>query len=144
MNRLSTAFGAALVALLSAWCVIPAQAGDRDRPKYEKLEEGPIYMRLERIMVPMIHENEVQKLITFILVVEFADAESRDRAKLIMPRLMDAFRRDLHVLVSRPGNTEELDFALFKRYLVASGARVLGADSVKDVLIERTLARKAG
>ena len=144
MNRLSTILGAALLALLAMAAAYEAVAGDRDRPKYEKLEDGPVYLRLERIMVPMIHENDVQKLITFMLVVEFADAESRERAKSVMPRLIDAFRRDLHILVSRPGSPEEMDLDLYKRYLLASGKRVLGQDAVKDVLIERTLARRTG
>ncbi len=144
MNRLLSILYAALLALPAICVAAPAPAGDRSRPEYEKLEQGPVYLRLERIMVPMIHENAVRKLITFILVVEFADPESRERAKLVMPRLIDAFRRDLHILVSRPGSRDEMDLALFKRYLLASGKRVLGHDVVKDVFIERTLARKAG
>ena len=143
MNRLSSILQAALLALPVMCLAMHAEAGGRDRPDYEKLEEGPFYMRLQRIMVPVIHENDVRKLVGFILVVEFADPESRERAKLVMPRLMDAFRHDLHVLVSRPGGSEDMDLALYKRYLLASGKRVLGQDAVKDVLIERTLARKA-
>jgi hypothetical protein len=144
MNKLPLILGKSILALSLVSFALPAAAGDRDRPKYEKLEEGPVYLRLERIMVPMIHGNDVEKLITFILVVEFSDAASREQAKTVMPRLMDAFRRDLHVLLSRPSSAEELDYNLFKRYLLASGKRVLGAESVKDVLIERTLARKTG
>lgn len=143
MNRLPSIVYAALLALPVMCLATRAEAGSRDRPNYEKLEDGPIYLRLERIMVPVIHENDVQKLIAFVLVVEFADPESRERAKLMMPRLIDAFRRDLHILVSRPSGSEEMDLARFKRYLLASGKRVLGQESVKDVLIERTLARKA-
>jgi flagellar basal body-associated protein FliL len=117
----------------------------RGRPKYENLESGPFYMQLEGITVPKIQGNTVERLLTYILVVEFADAETRERAKLIMPRLMDAFVRDLHILSSRPGTAEEgVDLAVVKRYLIASGGRVMGPDAVKDVLVERTIARKAG
>jgi hypothetical protein len=102
-------------------------------------------MRLERIVVSKIQDNKVELLMTYILVVEFADPGARDRARLIMPKLMDAYMRDLHILTSRSGAPEDgIDLAVAKRYLMASAARVLGADAVKDVLIERTIARKAG
>lgn len=139
------------IVLLALGAIGTATAADekskreRGRPKYENLESGPFYMQLERITVPKIHGNTVEKLLTYILVVEFADAETRERAKLIMPKLMDAFVRDLHILSSRPGTAEDgVDLAVAKHYLLASGGRVMGADSVKDVLIERTITRKAG
>jgi hypothetical protein len=133
------------VALAASGALAPVAAGDRKKYNFEKLENGPYYMRLERIIVPKIHDNAVEKLMTYILVVEFTDPESRDRAKLIMPKLMDAYMRDLHILTSRAGTAEEgIDLAVAKRYLLASGARVLGPDAIKDVLIERTVARKAG
>ncbi|HEX2113178.1 MAG TPA: hypothetical protein VHM01_02130 [Alphaproteobacteria bacterium] len=102
-------------------------------------------MQIERIIVPKIRDNAVEKLFTYSLVVEFTDSESRDRAKTIMPKLMDAYIRDLHVLTSRPGAGDiGADPAVAKRYLLQSSQRILGADAVKDVLIERTLVRKTG
>jgi hypothetical protein len=133
-----------LVVLLGALAA-PASAKDSKKYNLEKIEGGPYYMRLERIVVPKIRDNAVEMLMTYILVVEFADPESRDRAKLIMPKLMDAYLRDLHVLTSRPGvDKNGVDPAVAKRYLLATGARILGDGAIKDVLIERTIPRKAG
>ena len=141
-SRIARIFAVAL-AVLGA--VAPATAKEPKKYNLEKLPDGPYYMRLERIVVPKIHDNAVEMLMTYILVVEFADPEARDRAKLIMPKLMDAYIRDLHILTSRSGAPEDgVDMAVAKRYLMASAARVLGAEAVKDVLIERTIARKAG
>jgi hypothetical protein len=133
------------VVLAAQGAAAPAAAKDAKKYNIEKLVDGPYYMRLERIVVPKIHDNTVAMLMTYILVVEFTDPEARDRAKLIMPKLMDAYMRDLHILTSRSGAPEDgIDLAVAKRYLMASGARILGADAIKDVLIERTIARKAG
>jgi hypothetical protein len=135
---------------LAVFCVFAvsatAEAGGRSsRPKYETLQDGPYYMQIERIIVPKIRDNAVQKLFTYSLVVEFVDSEARDRAKSIMPKLMDAYIRDLHVLTSRPAAGDiGADPAVAKRYLLQSSQRILGADAVKDVLIERTLVRKTG
>lgn len=141
-SRIARIFAVALAAL---GAVAPAIAKEPKKYNFEKLPDGPYYMRLERIVVPKIRDNAVEMLMTYILVVEFADPEARDRAKPIMPKLMDAYIRDLHILTSRSGAPEDgVDIALAKRYLMASAARILGADAVKDVLIERTVARKAG
>lgn len=136
----------ALAALGLVLCAASAQAGgNRSRPAYERLEGGPYYMQIERIVVPKFKGDGVSKIFAYSLVVEFADAEARDRAKTIMPRLMDAYVHDLHVLTSRPASGENgADPTVAKRYLLQSSKRILGDEAVKDVLIERTMARKAG
>lgn len=145
MVQIARILAIALV-LGAAGTAAPLLAGDRNaRPDYETLKKGPYYLQLEPIMVPRLENNVPRQLLTYVLVVEFADAESRERAKLIMPRLMDAFLRDLHILTSRPGTSEDgVDLAVAKRYLLASGERILGAQAVKDVLIERTISRRTG
>jgi hypothetical protein len=140
-RRLGFALAAFWVVAVSA----SAEAGGRTRPKYETLKEGPYYMQMERIIVPKIQDNAVQKLFTYSLIVEFADAEARDRAKTIMPKLMDAYIRDLHVLTSRPAAGDVgADPVVAKRYLLQSSQRILGAEAVRDVLIERTFVRRTG
>jgi hypothetical protein len=135
----------ALVALGLIVCAASAQAGGRSRPGYERLKDGPYYMQLERIVVPRITDNAVQKLFTYMLVIEFTDAESRDRATIIMPKLMDAYVRDLHILTSRPASGENgADPVVAKRYLLQSAKRIFGEEAVKDVLIERTIMRTTG
>lgn len=136
--------GFALALCLIAFATA-AEAGGRSRPKYELLQNGPYYMQLEQIVVPKLTDNTVIKLFTYRLVVEFADPEARDRAKTIMPKLMDAYIRDLHILTSRPAAGEYgADPVVAKRYLLESSKRILGDEAVKDVLIERTFSRKTG
>lgn len=140
-RRLAVALAALGMIVLAA----SAQAAGKSRPKYERLEGGPYYMQMQRIVVPQILDNSVQKLFTFMLVVEFADAEARERAMTVMPKLTDAFVRDLHVLTSRPAAGENgPDLTVTKKYLLRSSQRILGAEAVKDVLIERTIMRKTG
>jgi len=142
-RRLGFAF--ATLCLIAVSATAEAGGSGRGRPKYESLQNGPYYMQIERIVVPMIRDNAVEKLFAYSLIVEFADAEARDRAKTIMPRLMDAYIRDLHVLTSRPAAGDVgADPMVAKRYLLLSSQRILGAEAVKDVLIERTYVRRTG
>jgi hypothetical protein len=144
MTSMTRRFGLAL-ALCAIAFATAAEAGGRSRPSYERLEGGPYYMQLERIVVPKLQGDGASMLFGYTLVLEFADAESRDRAKTIMPRLMDAYLRDLHVLTSRPAAGQNgADPTTAKRYLLESSKRILGPDAVKDVLIQRTSARKTG
>ena len=136
----------ALAALGMVVLASSAEAGgNRSRPKYERLESGPYYMQIERIVVPKLQGDRATKIFAYTLVVEFADAEARERAKTIMPKLMDAYLHDLHVLTSRPASGDDgADPVVAKRYLLESSKRILGEEAVKDVLIERTSARKTG
>src|SRR5688572_23519845 len=77
------------VALATLGAVAPATAKEPKKSNLERLPDGPYYMRLERIVVPKLQDHAVESLMTYILVVEFATPEARDRAKLIMPKLMD-------------------------------------------------------
>ena len=146
MTQAARRFGLAF----AAFCMVAASASaeansTRGRPKYESLQNGPYYMQLERIVVPKIQDNAVQKLFTYTLIIEFADAEARERAKSIIPKLMDAFVRDLHILTSRPAAGDVgADPQVAKHYLLQSSQRILGAEAVKDVLIERTFVRRTG
>lgn len=145
MNRSNFSRFARVLAVALIVFTAPAAAKGGKGQDYETLENGPYYMRLERIVVPRIHANVVEAIVTYVLVAEFKDPEARDRAKLVMPKLMDAYVRDLYVLTSRAGTSGDgVDLAVAKTYLMASAARVLGAEAVKDVLIERIVSRKAG
>jgi hypothetical protein len=145
MNRSNFSRFARVLAVALIAFTAPAAAKGGKGQDYENLENGPYYMRLERIVVPRIHANVVEAIVTYVLVAEFKDPEARDRAKLVMPKLMDAYVRDLYVLTSRAGTSGDgVDLAVAKTYLMASAARVLGAEAVKDVLIERIVSRKAG
>lgn len=131
-----------MIATLGLLGAAPALASGKAPAPIASSEGGPVFLRLERIVVPVFANGAVAKHLTIILVLELADAQARDKAKELLPRLTDAFVNDLHRLASRPDAIDGIDMALAKRQLLASGTRVLGPDSVKGVLIERTISRR--
>lgn len=103
---------------------------------------GPFYLRLPRITVPVIEEGGVTRHWTVVLTVELADALAFDRAKTLAPRLTDAFVRDLHAMASHAGGAGDPNLAVAKRRLMAAGARVLGPEALRDVLVQQIGSRR--
>ncbi|HEX6980000.1 MAG TPA: hypothetical protein VF342_11940 [Alphaproteobacteria bacterium] len=103
---------------------------------------GPFYLRLPRITVPVIEEGGVTRHWTITLTVELADAPAFDRAEALAPRLTDAFVRVLHAMASRAGGADSPDVAVAKRHLMAAGARILGPEALRDVLVYRIGSRR--
>ena len=105
--------------------------------------EAPIFIPIDRITVAVFRDGEVAQHLIFILKLEVADRAASGLVIEKMPRLTDAFMRDLHALASAPNAaTDGLDMALAKRRLMNTSIRVLGPDIVRNVLIDRSIVRK--
>lgn len=141
MTRSGWIIGAALAVLTAMAAPSPSLASGKSE-KANPEPGAPAYLRLEPIIVPVIHHGAVEQHLIFMLMLEFADEAAREQAKILLPRVVDGFVRDLSILASRPGTEEGIDLTVAKRYLLATGVRVLGADAIKNVLIERTIARR--
>ncbi len=105
--------------------------------------DAPIFIPIDRITVAVFRDGEVAQHLTFILKLEVVDRNASGLVIEKMPRLTDAFMRDLHVLASAPNAaTDGLDMALAKRRLMSTSVRILGPDVVRSVLIDRSIVRK--
>jgi hypothetical protein len=104
---------------------------------------APIFIPVDRITVAVFRDGEVTQHLIFILKLEISDRNASGVVIEKMPRLTDAFMRDLHTLASAPNAAQEgLDMVQAKRRLLASSVRVLGPNVVRDVLIDRSIVRK--
>jgi hypothetical protein len=127
-----------LLAMMVA-CVASAALAAGDAPK----PSGPVFMPIDRLSVPLIRNGQVSETVTLLLRVEVPDAEAAKRVKDAMPRLADGLLRELFVLASLPrAEAEGLDLARAKPRLLATAQRLFGAETVRDLLIERTLSRR--
>lgn len=105
--------------------------------------DAPIFIPIDRITVAVFRDGEVAQHLTFMLKLEVVDRNASGIVIEKMPRLTDAFMRDLHVLASATNAaTDGLDMALAKRKLMSTSVRILGPDIVRNVLIDRSIVRK--
>lgn len=112
-------------------------------PQATAPSDAPIYISVDRITVAVFRDGEVAQHLIFILKLEVADRAATSQVIDKMPRLTDAFMRDLHTMASAPQAARDgLDMALAKRRLLSTSIRVLGPDIVRDVLIDRSIVRK--
>jgi hypothetical protein len=143
MPRILPVFVSILVVMLLV--AAPGKLRAADSAKAADAPAEAVYLRLDRIVVPVIRDGVVEQHITFVLVLELADERARMKAKELLPRLTDSFVRDLHILASRPRTASDgVDLGVAKRHLLGASVRLLGADAVKDVLIQRTMTRPVG
>ncbi|MGQ0662614.1 MAG: hypothetical protein ACT4P2_03300 [Pseudomonadota bacterium] len=132
------AVGGAVIAVALLALHGPACAKGSNSPAYQAL-----FIRMNPMVVPFLRPNgEVSRQMSFVFVLELADESVRDAAYQGMPRITDAFMRDLHVLAASPRAAERgIDFVRLKRRLLASALGILGPDVVRDVLIEHAMER---
>ncbi|WP_119165502.1 flagellar basal body-associated FliL family protein [Algihabitans albus] len=112
-------------------------------PLYEKMQAekaaikpAPLYVSLDKLLVPVIENNRVTHHLTLAISVEVAGPEADAKLREAMPRVIDAFNTELYGLMSlefvRQGGAE---LPLVKQRLLLVSERELGPGVITDVLI---------
>lgn len=99
-------------------------------------EAEPLYVELDPLTVPVIRGGAVAKYILLEVTLEVADPAAQELIDARMPRLKDAFLRDLHAFFAARPLDAALNVRTVKKRLMGVSARVLGEGRVVDVLIE--------
>lgn len=104
--------------------------------------DGPFYVRPRPVIAPMLVDGGIVH-IGVQVVIETPDKDAFQRARDVEPRLMNAFVTELNSIVSGPWVRDNgVDHAIVKRRFLAACVRLLGSDTVKDVLIEKSYRRR--
>ena len=141
MKRLLIAGLAVLVLAASGPAAIAG--GPNTQGNIRLTPDGPIYVRLDRIIISLFRGGAVERQIGYMLLLEVANEKIADGVRELRPRLMDAFVRELNMLAAGPRVADEgIDPALMKRRLIAVGGRVLGEGAIRDVLVEKSYGRR--
>jgi hypothetical protein len=102
-----------------------------------------IQIRLDPLVVSIQRNGVVEKHIGFVIVLEVADAASQVKVQDKMAKLIDAFIIDINALASLPNAADAgIDQDIFKRRLTASCGRIVGPDTVKNIVFLRSFTRK--
>lgn len=99
--------------------------------------EPPVVIDMASLAIPVIQGDRVAAVVTIQLKLEAVGSDNATRIQKAMPRITDAFFRDLHAFIPRLLRQEEkLDIAVIKMRLRMVGDRVLAPGTIHDVLIE--------
>jgi hypothetical protein len=133
---LSLAF-LALVLLLAGQPVMAAEHEKAAKP--EGASDGPVYVKLPPIVLPVFSGNRVTRQAGLAVTLELvkgksaaADVEPKQR------QLTDAFITDLYGVYELRGDADRIiDPALVKETLQGAGDRILGKGVIQQVLIQQ-------
>lgn len=93
----------------------------------EVVEEGPFYLEMKPLSVPIRKKSGAIKYYMFIAMsMEFDEEDKKDHARKMLPRLRDAFLQDLSGRsVLHKDKSRGVDFEQVKRRLMKHAARIL-------------------
>ncbi|MBT3989435.1 MAG: hypothetical protein HON14_04440 [Rhodospirillaceae bacterium] len=108
----------------------------------KKMLEPPRYVTMEPLLIPIFQGDIVAATIQIQVQLE-TRGDNESIISKQMPRLKDAYIRDLHSYVPRLlRKNKELDLAALKRRLMIIGSRTIGKGLIDGVLVQSALNRK--
>ncbi len=104
------------------------------------VETAPVYIAMQPFSAPVVYKNRLRYYVQLGVSLQLDSETSKEIVYNQMPRLRDAFLRDLHGnSVLRPGSKRMIDFDAVKSRLLAHAQSIFGAEVVRDVLITRAM-----
>ncbi len=114
-----------------------ATAGEESTAKSEDMP--PVYIEFNTFQLPVLGEERVEQLVTFVLALEVADEKAGDKVLAMAPRLNDGFVQSLygslHSGTVMRGNGV-VDIGVLKARIMSVSDQVLGEGVVQDALIQ--------
>lgn len=95
-----------------------------------------VYVELEALTIPVIRGGAVAKYVLLQISLEVEDLAAREEVQERMPRLVDAFLRDLHAYFASVPLDSPLNARTVKARLLAIANRITGGGVVREVLIQ--------
>lgn len=110
--------------------------------KEEKPPPLPEYLKLDRFVVPIIRNGNVEGYSRLEVTLELPDFDTRKDIERFVPRLRDAIQTDLHAylpLRRAAGSGATADVEGLRKRLHAVVDKQLGAGKVKGLLLEEII-----
>ena len=98
----------------------------------------PVYVHLAPMVLPVISDEGVEQIVTFQIDIEVKDFDVADHIHTIMPRVVDALMQSLYGGLGQGSlrHGKLVDVTKIKAKATSALNDVIGADSIKDVLIQ--------
>lgn len=131
---------------------VDAKTAKKDKEEGEKAvskEEADAkvaFVKIDSLTLPIVNKSGVVQIVNISVTLEVEDAEKAKAIEKFTPRLKDAYIQDLYGTLSSSTAMSEsgvVEVNVVKKRLNAITQKVLGNDSVKDVLLQAVQQRKA-
>lgn len=97
------------------------------------------YVQMDPVILPIIGHNGATQTVSFVVTLEMMSLKEADKATVLKPRLNDAFLSKMYgnmSHVSMRGGQTYINYEMMKKDLNKASVKVLGEESVHDVLIQ--------
>lgn len=112
------------------------------RAEERKAPEGPVFVTLPTITIPVFEGDTMTRQASLVLALELAKGHPEADLAPFRTRLVDAYITALTALFERRSFEERvIDLQAIKPKLLEATERVVGPDLVKDVLVQQAMER---
>ena len=144
MKKLTIAFAVLMmltgvtISIMKAQGIGPfatTDTGEPQEPDYSN--EPPRFMDMAPLVISVFHGDKVATTIHIQLKLEILGEDNETKISRMMPRLNDAFLRDLHAFVPRLLRKQNrVDVVIIKQRLQMIADKVAGKGSIASVLVQ--------
>lgn len=102
----------------------------------------PIAIDMDNLSIPIFAEDRVAATVVIKLKVEVIGSENKEKVTKLLPRLSDAFFKDLYTFIPRVIHQQnKLNASILVERLKMTGDKVMGQNIIHDVIIEEVTER---
>ncbi|MCG8511167.1 MAG: hypothetical protein MI741_18260 [Rhodospirillales bacterium] len=119
------------------WGPFAPDNGEEAAAEAAEPSEPPRFIDMDPLVVPVFAGDKVVGTIQIQLKLETMGAENEEHINLIMPRLNDAFLRELYTYIPRLLRKEgSVDVFMIKQRLQRVAVKVAGKERIDNVLVQ--------
>lgn len=109
-----------------------AQSSEESTP-----EVIPVKIAMSDLYISILAEDRVAATVMIKLSIEVIGKENEDKVSKLLPRVADSFLKDLYVFIPRVIRLQgKLSAEILNKRLMMIGAKVLGPDTINNIIIE--------
>lgn len=125
------------------WWFMMRDAGEEAAEAEPPPQDPPVFLELDSLTIPVIRSGSIARYVLLKITLEVEDQGARDEVVDRMPRLKDAFLRDLHDYFASIPLDSPVNVRTVKQRLQRVADRQAGPGVVKDVLIQGAFEKKS-
>lgn len=122
-----------------------AKKAEEDKKKAEE-DSKVAFVKMDPLTLPIVGKDGIVQIINISVTLEVEDAEKAKEIEKFAPRLKDAYIQDMYGALSSKaamGSNGVVEVNIVKERLNKITSKVLGNESVRDVLLQAVQQRKA-
>ena len=111
----------------------------------QSMEDPPRFIDVEPLNIPVFHEDRVAATVQIQLKLEAIGEENEEEIIRLMPRISDAFLRNMHAFIPRLLKKEErINVVIIKKRLQIISERLVGPNLINNILVQSVSDSSAG